>query len=103
MLSPTEQDILVGKQDNFLAALLADSQMAAGNLRVSDLTEADLKQNFLAQPTSQQVITALHQGCSLRDAAAMASVSVEVALPNIQHTIRYTELSPDRFKNFWLD
>ncbi len=22
---------------------------------------------------------------------------------NIQHTIRYTELSPDRFKNFWLD
>lgn len=22
---------------------------------------------------------------------------------NIQHTIRYTELSPDRFRNFWLD
>ena len=20
---------------------------------------------------------------------------------NIQHTVRYTELSPDRFKNFW--
>ena len=22
---------------------------------------------------------------------------------NIQHTVRYTELSPDRFRNFWKD
>ena len=22
---------------------------------------------------------------------------------NIQHTVRYTELAPDRFKNFWQD
>ena len=22
---------------------------------------------------------------------------------NIQHTVRYTELAPDRFKNFWYD
>jgi hypothetical protein len=22
-------------------------------------------------------------------------------LPNIQHTVRYTELSPHRFKDFW--
>jgi type 1 fimbriae regulatory protein FimB/type 1 fimbriae regulatory protein FimE len=22
---------------------------------------------------------------------------------NIQHTVRYTELSPERFKNFWKD
>jgi type 1 fimbriae regulatory protein FimE len=22
---------------------------------------------------------------------------------NIQHTVRYTELSPDRFRNFWRD
>jgi site-specific recombinase XerD len=22
---------------------------------------------------------------------------------NIQHTVRYTELAPDRFKNFWKD
>lgn len=79
VLSPVEQDILVGKQDDFLAALLADEQMAASNVRVSDRTEADLKQSFLAQPWSQQVIAALHQGCSLRDAGAASSVSVEVA------------------------
>lgn len=88
VLSPVEQNILVGKQDNFLAALLADEQMAAGNLRVSDRLESQLQQNFLAKPSSQQVITALHQGYSLRDAAAMAtpaalsgiaSVSVDVA------------------------
>jgi site-specific recombinase XerD len=22
---------------------------------------------------------------------------------NIQHTVRYTELAPDKFKNFWRD
>ncbi|KJH70270.1 GIY-YIG nuclease family protein [Aliterella atlantica] len=79
VLSPVEQDILEGKQDLSLAALLADSQVAAGDIRVSDRMEAELKQAFLSKPSSQQVITALHQGCSLRDSAAMASVSVEVA------------------------
>lgn len=77
VLSPEEQDILAGKQDEFLAALLADEQMKAGDLRVSDRMEADLKQSFLSKPSSQRVIAALHQGCSLRDAAAMALVSVE--------------------------
>ncbi len=72
ILSPVEQDILAGKQDEFLAALLADGQ-------VSDSIEADLKQSFLSKPSSQRVITALHQGCSLREAAVMALVSVEVA------------------------
>lgn len=78
MLSPVEQDILAGKQDEFLAALLADGQMKAGDVRVSDRMEA-LKQAFLSKPSSQQVITALHQGCSLRDAAAIALVSVDTA------------------------
>lgn len=79
VLSPVKQDILAGKQDEFLAALLADEQMVAGDVRVSDRLEADLKQNFLAKPSSQQVIEALHQGASLRDAAAMASMSVDTA------------------------
>ena len=79
VLSPIEQDILAGKQDEFLAALLADEQIKADHGRVSDRTEANLRQRFLAQPSSQKVITALHQGDRLRDAAAMASVSVEVA------------------------
>lgn len=79
MLSPVEQGIIDGKQDEFRSALLADKYIAAGNVQVSDRMEADLKQSFLAKPWSQQVITALHQGCSLRDAAAIASVSVEVA------------------------
>jgi hypothetical protein len=88
MLSQVEQDILAGKQDEFLAALLADEQMKAGDVRVSDSasapgyglrTEVELKQSFLSKPSSQRVITALHQGCSLREAAVMAFVSVEVA------------------------
>ncbi len=79
VLSLVEQDIVDGKQDDFLAAVLADEQMQAGNGQVSDQLQVQLKQNFLAKPSSQQVIAALHQGASLRDAAAMALVSIEVA------------------------
>lgn len=79
VLSPTEQNILVGEQDDFLASLLADEQMAGGNLRVSDRITSQLQQNFLTKPWSQQVIAALHQGYSLRDAAAIASVPFAVA------------------------
>lgn len=78
VLSPVEQNIVAGKQDDFLSALLADRQMKAGDVRVSDRLKTDLKQNFLAKPSSQQVIAALHQGDSLRDAAAIASVSMDV-------------------------
>jgi T5orf172 domain/Competence protein CoiA-like family len=77
--SPLEQNIVDGKLDEFLATLLADEQMKAGNVRVSDRTEASLRQRFLAQPYSQKVIAALDQGERLSDAATLASVSVEVA------------------------
>ena len=59
--------------------LLADEQMKAGATQISNRPEANLRQRFLAQPSSQRVIAALHQGASLRDAAVKASVSVEVA------------------------
>lgn len=78
-LSPVEQDILAGKFDEFLATLLADEQMKAGNVRVSNSTETNLRQRFLALSSSQKVIAVLHQGDRLRDAVAKASVSVEVA------------------------
>ncbi len=48
-------------------------------VRVSDRIKANLRQRFLAQLSSQRIIAALHQGANLRDAAAKASVSVEVA------------------------
>lgn len=79
VLSSVEQNIVGGKQDKFLTTVLADSSFAGDNKRVSDRLQVQLKHNFLAKPSSQQVIEALHQGCSLRDAAAIASVSVEVA------------------------
>ncbi len=79
VLSPVEQEIIDGKIDEFLATLLIEEQMKTGDVRVSNRHEANLRQRFLAQPSSQKVIAALHQGDRLRDAAAMASVSVEVA------------------------
>ncbi len=76
VLSPVEQGIVDGKPDEFLAELLADNQMA---MKVSDRLESNIRQRFLAQPSSQRVIAALHQSDHLRDAVAMASVSIEVA------------------------
>ena len=78
VLSPVEQDIVNGKRDEFLAALL-EEWVKDSNGQVCDHLKADLQQNFLSKPSSQKVIAALHQGASLRDAAAVASVSVEVA------------------------
>ncbi len=78
-LSQIEQDVLEGKQDDFLAALLSEGQIVEGDLRISDHVAAELKQTFLSKPSSQRVTVALHQGYSLREAAVMASVSVEVA------------------------
>ena len=79
VLSKVEQEIIDGKTDKFLATLLADQQIAGGDVRVSNRLESELKQSFLSKPSSQRVIAALHQGDRLRDAAAKASVSVEVA------------------------
>jgi hypothetical protein len=78
-LSPAEQDILAAKPDEFLALLLADEQIEAGDVRVSNNLEANLRQRFLAQPSSQKIISVLPQGDRLRDAAAKALVSVDVA------------------------
>ena len=53
--------------------------MKAGDVQISNKLEANLRQRFLTYPSSQKIIAALHQGDRLRDAAAKASVSVEVA------------------------
>ena len=76
VLSPVEQAIIDGKTDEFLAAMLTDKQVHG---QISDHIKIDLQQNLLAKSSSQKIIAALHQGDRLRDAAAMASVSVEVA------------------------
>ncbi len=79
VLSPVEQEIIDGKTDEFLAALVTDGQIVEDEIQVSDRLKIDLQQNFLSKPSSQRVIAALHQGDRLGDAAAKASVSVEVA------------------------
>ncbi len=79
ILSKVEEDIVDGRLDEFLATLLVDEQMKTGDVRVSNKLEANLRQRFLAQPSSQRIIAALNQGDRLRDGAALASVSVEVA------------------------
>jgi hypothetical protein len=77
--SQAEQDIVDEKLDKFIAMLLADELTKVSDVQVSNSLEANLRQRFLAQPSSQKLIAALHQGDRLGDAAAKASVSVEVA------------------------
>ncbi len=76
VLSPVEQAIIDGKTDEFLAVMLTDKQVHG---QISDHIKIDLQQNFLAKSSSQKIIAALYQGDRLRDAAAKASVSFEVA------------------------
>ena len=46
----------------------------------------------------------LRHGCGFALANAghdTRSLQAYLGHRNIQHTVRYTELAPDRFKNFW--
>ena len=49
------------------------------NVKVKYLNEAELAQAFLSSPSSVRVIEALYQGSSFREAAEIASVSVDAA------------------------
>ena len=42
----------------------------------------------------------MHAAISL---PTMGTIPEYLGHKNIQHTVRYTELTPDRFKNFWRD
>ena len=43
-------------------------------------------------------------GCALAKAKHdTRSIQAWLGHRNIQHTVRYTELAPDRFKDFWRD
>ena len=57
-LSPVEQDILAEKQDEFLAALLADGQMKAGDIRVSDSAWRSAGSNRNSQRQERSLILA---------------------------------------------
>jgi site-specific recombinase XerD len=48
----------------------------------------------------------LHHGCGYALANAghdTRAIQAWMGHKNIQHTVRYTELAPDRFKDFWRD
>jgi Phage integrase family len=64
----------------------------------------------IADATRQTIDTSDHQHVTLRHACGYAlanrghdtrALQAYLGHRNIQHTVRYTELSPARFKNFW--
>lgn len=99
MLSQLEQEILEGKPSPIEKVLcnqlkqqeralrgkplagspFTEAQTQVGIKHIDRIAEAQLAQVFLSSPASQLVIDALHQGCSLRQAAETASVPVNTA------------------------
>ena len=59
------------------------------------------KHRFVAFPVHPHM---LRHGCGYALANAghdTRALQAWLGHKNIQHTVRYTELAPDRFKNFW--
>ena len=53
---------------------------------------------------SRYIRTCCGHGCGYALANAghdTRALQARLGHKNIQHTVRYTELAPDRFKNFW--
>lgn len=82
-LSSLEQDILKGKPSPIEQALYAETKPLGRSRRGKPLKAAslfsELERVFLSSPSSEKVIKALHQSYSLRQAAEMASVSIDIA------------------------
>jgi site-specific recombinase XerD len=56
------------------------------------------------------VVLAHSPGCRAQNSTHLANQGVDTRLlqhylghKNIQHTVRYSELSPERFRDFWKD
>ncbi|MFZ3337517.1 MAG: tyrosine-type recombinase/integrase [Xanthobacteraceae bacterium] len=72
----------------------------AGFARMVERAGADAKMGFKAHPHM------LRHACGFALANAghdTRALQAYLGHKNIQHTVRYTELAPDRFKNFWND
>lgn len=78
VLSPVEQEIVESKPSPIEQALYAETKLKERSRRGKPLF-SELGRVFLSRPSSQLVIEALHQGCSLRQAAERASVPVNTA------------------------
>ena len=71
---------------------------AAGFRKMLARTSKEAKFPFLVHPHM------LHHACGFKlanDGQDTRALRHYLGHKNIQHTVRYTELSPERFKNFW--
>jgi type 1 fimbriae regulatory protein FimB/type 1 fimbriae regulatory protein FimE len=71
---------------------------AAGFRKMLARTSKEAKFPFLVHPHM------LHHACGFKlanDGQDTRALQHYLGHKNIQHTVRYTELSPERFKNFW--
>ena len=59
-----------------------------------------------ARPSGRAIASLLRHACGYklsRDDHDTRALQAYLGHKNIQHTVRYTELAPTRFKNFWRD
>jgi hypothetical protein len=75
----------------------ADSSPAGGLIARHELATVGMSGNALSVADSSGVYKLANDGQDTR------ALQRYLGHKNIQHTVRYTELSPDRFKSFWED
>ena len=84
--------ILIGYRHGLRASELCDLQWSQVELTTGRLQVRRAKNG---SPSVHPM-----QGDEIR---ALRALQAWLGHRNIQHTVRYTELAPDRFKNFWRD
>src|SRR5262249_50231606 len=93
--------ILIGYRHGLRASELCDLQWSQLELATGRLHVRRAKNGTPSVPIHPHM---LRHGCGYALANAghdTRALQAWLGHKNIQHTVRYTELAPDRFKNFW--
>ena len=74
-----------------------------GRYKTMTLATGELIQRFLTHVLPKGLHGIRHYGLFANDGRDTRAVQHYLGHKNIMHTVRYTELSPERFKIFWQD
>jgi len=107
--NPIEPDELKRMQAYWNATLFLSAGMIylRDNLLLREPLKAEILQNiFPRQDAIPDPPNMLRHACGFKlanDGHDTRALQHYLGHKNIQHTVRYTEMAPDRFKDFWKD
>jgi type 1 fimbriae regulatory protein FimB/type 1 fimbriae regulatory protein FimE len=94
----SDEQVLFGLQRRLA---LADPQQWLANATLPDLSASPRGWRLRLRGLDRDVVRDLVAGSTVVFVHDTRSLQAYLGHSNIQHTIRYTELAPDRFKDFW--